>query len=49
MVFRAAGAPHVKIGVVGSGTASVFKDASLPSKQLLHVAFSPSKGIFTCI
>ncbi|XP_028802948.1 uroporphyrinogen-III synthase, chloroplastic [Neltuma alba] len=42
--WRAAGAPHVKIGVVGAGTASVFNEASLSSKQSLDVAFSPSKA-----
>ncbi|XP_054819571.1 uroporphyrinogen-III synthase, chloroplastic [Prosopis cineraria] len=42
--WRAAGAPHVKISVVGAGTASVFKEVSLSSKQSLDVAFAPSKA-----
>jgi len=45
VVLRAAGMPRVRIGVVGSGTASIFKEALLSSNQSLDVAFSPSKGI----
>ncbi|KAL4380960.1 hypothetical protein AHAS_Ahas04G0085700 [Arachis hypogaea] len=41
---RAAGMPHVKIGVVGTGTASIFKEAMQSSKELLDVAFAPSKA-----
>ena len=48
VVLRAAGMPHVKIGVVGAGTASIFKEAMQPSKQSLDVAFAPSKGIHVC-
>ncbi|KAL1344169.1 hypothetical protein HN51_018040 [Arachis hypogaea] len=42
--WRAAGMPHVKIGVVGAGTASIFKEAMQSSNQLLDVAFAPSKA-----
>lgn len=42
--WRAAGMPRVRIGVVGSGTASIFKEALLSSNQSLDVAFSPSKA-----
>ncbi|KAI4316738.1 hypothetical protein L6164_024687 [Bauhinia variegata] len=42
--WKDAGAPHVKIGVVGAGTASILKEALQSSKQLLDVAFSPSKA-----
>jgi hypothetical protein len=45
VVLRAAGMPHVRIGVVGSGTASIFKEALQSSNQSLDVAFTPSKGI----
>ncbi|GAB4839362.1 hypothetical protein Ancab_028887 [Ancistrocladus abbreviatus] len=41
--WRAAGSPRVKIGVVGSGTASVFKEVMI-SSEALEVAFSPSKA-----
>ncbi|RYQ79497.1 hypothetical protein S245_012390 [Arachis hypogaea] len=44
VVLRAAGMPHVKIGVVGTGTASIFKEAMQSSKELLDVAFAPSKA-----
>ncbi|KAF7817521.1 uroporphyrinogen-III synthase, chloroplastic [Senna tora] len=43
--WRSAGAPHVKIGVVGAGTASIFKEILQSPKQSLDVAFAPSKGI----
>ncbi|OIV96356.1 hypothetical protein TanjilG_09783 [Lupinus angustifolius] len=42
--WRAAGMPHVKIGVVGAGTASIFKETLQSSEQSLHVAFTPSKA-----
>ena len=48
MIFifpRAAGAPCVKVGVVGSGTQSVFEEVMQSSKQSLRVAFAPSKGL----
>ncbi|KAK9023263.1 hypothetical protein V6N11_003488 [Hibiscus sabdariffa] len=38
--WKAAGTPSVRIGVVGAGTASIFKNL----KQSLDVAFSPSKA-----
>ncbi|KAL9232814.1 hypothetical protein vseg_007879 [Gypsophila vaccaria] len=41
--WRAAGSPNVKVGVVGDGTASVFKDV-LQSSNSLEVAFTPSKA-----
>ncbi|CAO2837146.1 unnamed protein product [Amaranthus hypochondriacus] len=40
--WRAAGSPFVKVGVVGTGTASVFK--VVQSSNCLQVAFSPSKA-----
>ncbi|KAE9609386.1 hypothetical protein Lal_00019998 [Lupinus albus] len=42
--WRAAGMPHVKIGVVGAGTASIFKEVLQSSEQSLDVAFTPSKA-----
>ncbi|PNX97639.1 uroporphyrinogen-III synthase chloroplastic-like, partial [Trifolium pratense] len=42
--WRAAGMPRVRIGVVGSGTASIFKEALQSSNQSLDVAFTPSKA-----
>ncbi|KAJ1397421.1 Tetrapyrrole biosynthesis, uroporphyrinogen III synthase [Sesbania bispinosa] len=42
--WRAAGMPHVRIGVVGSGTASIFKEALQSSNQSLNIAFAPSKA-----
>ncbi|KNA24430.1 hypothetical protein SOVF_015960 isoform A [Spinacia oleracea] len=41
--WRAAGSPKVKVGVVGAGTASVFKDV-VQSSNSLEVAFTPSKA-----
>lgn len=41
--WRAAGSPNVKVGVVGAGTASVFKDV-MESSNSLQVAFTPSKA-----
>ncbi|GMH16676.1 hypothetical protein Nepgr_018517 [Nepenthes gracilis] len=41
--WRAAGSPLVKIGVVGSGTASIFKEVT-QSSHTLEVAFTPSKA-----
>ena len=43
-LFRAAGTPSVRIGVVGAGTASIFENLMQSSKQSLDVAFAPSKG-----
>ncbi|KAH0760132.1 hypothetical protein KY290_023625 [Solanum tuberosum] len=42
--WKAAGTPSVRVGVVGSGTASIFDEAVQSSKQYLDVAFSPSKA-----
>ncbi|XP_057428150.1 uroporphyrinogen-III synthase, chloroplastic [Lotus japonicus] len=42
--WRAAGMPHVRIGVVGSGTASIFKEILQSSNQSLDIAFAPSKA-----
>ncbi|PWA52111.1 uroporphyrinogen-III synthase protein [Artemisia annua] len=42
--WRAAGSPCVKIAVVGAGTASIFNEARVSSKQLIDVAFVPSKA-----
>lgn len=36
--------PKVRIGVVGSGTATIFEEVLQSSKQLIDVAFAPSKG-----
>ncbi|GKC10788.1 tetrapyrrole biosynthesis, uroporphyrinogen III synthase [Tanacetum coccineum] len=44
IIHRAAGSPCVKIAVVGAGTASIFNEASVSSKQLIDVAFVPSKA-----
>nr|XP_029119317.1 uroporphyrinogen-III synthase, chloroplastic isoform X3 [Elaeis guineensis] len=41
---RAAGKPKVRIGVVGSGTASIFHDILQLPDQSLEIAFSPSKA-----
>lgn len=45
LLLRAAGTPSIRVGVVGSGTASIFDEAVQSSKQYLDVAFAPSKGI----
>ncbi|KAJ0818771.1 putative uroporphyrinogen-III synthase [Helianthus annuus] len=42
--WKAAGTPSVKVAVVGTGTASVFHEAMTSSKQLIDVAFTPSKA-----
>ncbi|XP_061343202.1 uroporphyrinogen-III synthase, chloroplastic isoform X2 [Gastrolobium bilobum] len=42
--WRVAGMPHVKVGVVGAGTASILKEALQSSKQSLDIAFAPSKA-----
>ncbi|XP_024969472.1 uroporphyrinogen-III synthase, chloroplastic isoform X1 [Cynara cardunculus var. scolymus] len=42
--LRAAGTPSVKVAVVGTGTASIFDEATPSSKQLIEVAFTPSKA-----
>lgn len=45
---RTAGAPNVRVGVVGAGTASIFQEVMQSSKGALTVAFSPSKGSLAC-
>ncbi|XP_052202079.1 uroporphyrinogen-III synthase, chloroplastic isoform X3 [Diospyros lotus] len=42
--WKVAGAPKVKIGVVGSGTASIFEEVELSSKNSIDVTFAPSKA-----
>ncbi|PHT51158.1 Uroporphyrinogen-III synthase, chloroplastic [Capsicum baccatum] len=42
--WKAAGTPSIRVGVVGSGTASIFDEAVQSSKQYLDVAFAPSKA-----
>ncbi|KAL2346383.1 hypothetical protein Fmac_000383 [Flemingia macrophylla] len=42
--WRASGMPHAKIGVVGAGTASIFKEALQSSNRSLDIAFVPSKA-----
>lgn len=42
--WRSAGSPPVRIGVVGSGTASIIKEAKQLS-QPIEITFSPSKAI----
>ncbi|XP_010916652.1 uroporphyrinogen-III synthase, chloroplastic isoform X1 [Elaeis guineensis] len=42
--WKAAGKPKVRIGVVGSGTASIFHDILQLPDQSLEIAFSPSKA-----
>lgn len=42
--WRSAGSPPVRTGVVGSGTASIIKEAE-QSSQSIEIAFSPSKAI----
>lgn len=49
MVFRDAGTPNVKVGVVGAGTASVFEEVMQSSKQSLDLAFVPSKGTYVML
>ncbi|KAK9096882.1 hypothetical protein Sjap_022379 [Stephania japonica] len=42
--WRTAGTPKVRVGVVGSGTASIFKEVMQSHQQALSVAFSPTKA-----
>ncbi|KAK8951800.1 hypothetical protein KSP39_PZI003440 [Platanthera zijinensis] len=42
--WKTAGSPNVRIGVVGSGTASVFHEVLQSGDRHLNVAFSPSKA-----
>lgn len=48
MVHRAAGTPDVKVGVVGAGTASIFKEAMQSYGKSLDIAFAPSIGTLRC-
>ncbi|KAL8099620.1 hypothetical protein AgCh_032038 [Apium graveolens] len=41
----AAGTPNMKICVVGAGTTSIFDNVAHSSKQILDIAFAPSKAI----
>ncbi|KAG5033931.1 hypothetical protein JHK87_008841 [Glycine soja] len=47
--WRSSGMPHVKIGVVGAGTASIFKEALQSSNRSIDIAFVPSKGTKTYV
>uniref|UniRef100_A0A7N0V2S4 Uroporphyrinogen-III synthase n=1 Tax=Kalanchoe fedtschenkoi TaxID=63787 RepID=A0A7N0V2S4_KALFE len=42
--WKAAGRPYVRVGVVGSGTESIFKDVLQSGSQQLEIAFRPSKA-----
>ncbi|ESW08656.1 hypothetical protein PHAVU_009G063100 [Phaseolus vulgaris] len=42
--WRASGMPHVKIGVVGTGTASIFEETLQSSNLSLDIAFVPSRA-----
>ncbi|XP_027904481.1 uroporphyrinogen-III synthase, chloroplastic [Vigna unguiculata] len=42
--WRASGMPHVKIGVVGTGTASIFEETLQSSNRSLDIAFVPSRA-----
>ncbi|XP_043711242.1 uroporphyrinogen-III synthase, chloroplastic-like [Telopea speciosissima] len=42
--WKAAGTPKVRVGVVGAGTASIFKEVMHSDNRSLTVAFSPSKA-----
>ncbi|CAH1446162.1 unnamed protein product [Lactuca virosa] len=41
---RAAGTPNVKVAAVGTGTATIFHEATPSSEQFIEVAFTPSKA-----
>ncbi|KAG6434605.1 hypothetical protein SASPL_106243 [Salvia splendens] len=45
LISRAAGTPNVRVGVVGAGTSSVFGKLGPSLKEILNVAFVPSKAI----
>ncbi|KAG6437959.1 hypothetical protein SASPL_102890 [Salvia splendens] len=45
LISRAAGTPNVRVGVVGAGTSSVFGKIGPSLKEILNVAFVPSKAI----
>ncbi|KAL8250672.1 hypothetical protein R6Q59_034365 [Mikania micrantha] len=42
--WKAAGTPSVKVAAVGTGTASIFDEDMTSSKELIDVAFTPSKA-----
>ncbi|XP_026401533.1 uroporphyrinogen-III synthase, chloroplastic-like isoform X1 [Papaver somniferum] len=42
--WKAAGSPKAQVGVVGAGTATVFKDMLQSPQQSLNISFSPSKA-----
>ncbi|CAH1422124.1 unnamed protein product [Lactuca virosa] len=42
--WKAAGTPNVKVAAVGTGTATIFHEATPSSKQFIEVAFTPSKA-----
>ncbi|MCL7045173.1 hypothetical protein MKW94_007759 [Papaver nudicaule] len=42
--WKASGSPKVQVGVVGAGTASVFKDVLQSPQRSLSISFSPSKA-----
>ncbi|KAI3922192.1 hypothetical protein MKX01_005881 [Papaver californicum] len=42
--WKAAGSPKAQVGVVGAGTATVFKDVLQSPRQSLNISFSPSKA-----
>ncbi|XP_057470270.1 uroporphyrinogen-III synthase, chloroplastic isoform X1 [Actinidia eriantha] len=43
--WKAAGTPKVKVGVVGTGTATIFEEVAQSPKYSIDVAFAPSKAI----
>ncbi|GFS33185.1 RNA-binding protein 47C' [Actinidia rufa] len=43
--WKAAGTPKVKVGVVGTGTATIFEEVAQSPKCSIDVAFAPSKAI----
>ncbi|RZC45624.1 hypothetical protein C5167_038577 [Papaver somniferum] len=42
--WKEAGSPKVQVGVVGAGTAAMFKDVLQSPQQSLNITFSPSKA-----
>ncbi|KAL9688262.1 hypothetical protein QQ045_032681 [Rhodiola kirilowii] len=42
--WKSAGRPHLRVGVVGSGTESVFNEVLQSNSQQLEIAFTPSKA-----
>nr|KAJ0223999.1 hypothetical protein LSAT_V11C200066540 [Lactuca sativa] len=41
---RAIGTPNVKVAAVGTGTSTIFHEATPSSEQFIEVAFTPSKA-----